>query len=283
MTKHLFSILFLTANCVTADSGLMAQTTKPDTLRSDTVNVWVPTMVTALNLSQLAFNNWTQGGSNSLSWTVTGNVGYDYKGEEWGLNNHLKLAYGKTKLGNQGAITTDNEFSLDNVLLFKAGWAVKPFFSNEIITTLTAGYNNKDSLIADFFDPGYVTQSIGFSYDKLEAFTTRLGLAAQEIFTNKYRQYTEDSTAFQLKTGLESVSHVKLQIADNMLYTSGLRLFTTFNHLDIWDVRWDNTIAAKVNSFIVVNFNFQLVYQKQQSLRTQIMEGLQLGVTYNIF
>jgi Protein of unknown function (DUF3078) len=283
MTRYQLMILCFIANCITTDSGLMAQTAKPDTLRADTVNVWIPTMVTALNLSQLAFNNWTQGGSNSLSWTVTGNVGYDYKGEEWGLNNHLRVGYGKTKLGSQNAITTTNEFFLENVLSYKAGWVVKPFFSNEVITTITGGYNDKDSLIANFFDPGYVTQNAGFIYDKLESFTTRLGLATQEIFTNKHRQYTEDSTKFQLKTGLESVSQAKLQIADNMLLTTGLRLFTTFNHLDIWDVRWDNTIVAKVNSFVVVNFNFQLVYQKQQSLKTQIMEGLQLGVTYTIF
>ena len=283
MTRYLLMITCFIANCITADSSLMAQTVKPDTLRADTVNVWIPTMVTALNLSQLAFNNWTQGGSNSLSWTVTGNVGYDYKGEEWGLNNHLRVGYGRTKLGSQSAITTTNEFFLENVLSYRTSWVVKPFFSNEVITTITGGYNDKDSLIANFFDPGYVTQNAGFIYDKLESFTTRLGLATQEIFTNKHRQYTEDSTTFQLKTGLESVSQAKLQIADNMLLTTGLRLFTTFNHLDIWDVRWDNTIVAKVNSFVVVNFNFQLVYQKQQSLKTQIMEGLQLGVTYTIF
>jgi hypothetical protein len=283
MTKYLLMILCFITNGVTADSGLMAQTVKPDTLRSDTINVWIPTMVTALNLSQLSFNNWTQGGSNSLSWTVTGNVGYDYKGEKWGLNNHLRVGYGKTKIGSQSAITTANEFFLENVLSYKTSWVVKPFFSNEVITTLTGGYNDKDSLVANFFDPGYVTQSAGFIYDKLESFTTRLGLATQEIFTNRHRQYTEDSTTFQLKLGLESVSQAKLQIADNMLLTTGLRLFATFNHLDIWDVRWDNTIVAKVNSFLVVNFNFQLVYQKQQSLKTQIMEGLQLGVTYSIF
>ncbi len=282
MNRWLLILLCLSANCIAAESGSMAQTAKPDTLRRDTVNIWVPTMVTALNLSQLAFNNWTQGGTNSMSWTVTGNMGYDYKGEQWRLVDHLKIAYGKTKLGSQSSITTDNEFFLENVLSYKSGWAVDPFFSNDVITTLTAGY--KDTLlIANFFDPGYVTQSAGFSYDKFGAFTTRLGLAAQEIFTDKHRQYTQDSTAFQLKTGLESVSNAKLQIADNMLLTTGLRLFTTFNHLDVWDVRWDNTVVAKINALVVVNFNFTLVYQKQQSLDTQMMEGLQIGVTYTIF
>ncbi len=72
MTRYSLIILFVIVEITGAESGLMAQTAKPDTLRSDTVNVWIPTMVTALNLSQIAFNNWTQGGSNSLSWTVTG-------------------------------------------------------------------------------------------------------------------------------------------------------------------------------------------------------------------
>ena len=97
----------------------------------------------------------------------------------------------------------------------------EPFFSNEIITTLTSGYDNNYNVVANFFDPGYVTQSAGFSYNKLGGFITRLGFATQEIFTNKHRQYTQDSTAFQLKTGIESVSQAKLQVADNMLLTSG--------------------------------------------------------------
>ena len=103
MTRYSLIILFVIVEITGAESGLMAQTAKPDTLRSDTVNVWIPTMVTALNLSQIDFDNWTQGGSNSLSWTVTANVGYNYKGEKWGLNNHLTLGYGRTKLGSRAS------------------------------------------------------------------------------------------------------------------------------------------------------------------------------------
>ncbi|MGC8653166.1 MAG: hypothetical protein ACP5US_04155, partial [Candidatus Kryptoniota bacterium] len=115
-----------------------------------------------------------------------------------------------------------------------------------------------------------------------------LGLAVQEVFANKYRQYTDNlstpnaAEAFKLETGLESVSQGKVQIAENILLTSGLRLFTRFESLDVWDVRWDNVLAAKVNSFVNVNFNFLLVYQKDQSLTTQMKEGLQLGLVYTI-
>ena len=45
----------------------------------------------------------------------------------------------------------------------------KSFFSNAIRTQLAAGYDYSSTpakQIADFFDPGYVTQSFGFNYDK---------------------------------------------------------------------------------------------------------------------
>lgn len=279
----------------TVDSTIInypEESLKADTVKNDSMEVWIPTMVTGLNVSQIAFSNWTQGGSNALTWTVTANVGMDYKTDSWTLRNRGRAAYGRTKLGGQGYITNDNELFLENVLSYNFGWPTDPFFSNTVITTITRGYNYSGTtpvLIADFFDPGYVTQSIGFSYTKLKFFSARLGLATQEVFANKYRQYTDDPAttakveAFRLETGLESVSRAKLQVADNILLTTGLRLFTRFESLDVWDVRWDNVIAAKVNSFVNVNFNYQLVYQKDQSLRTQMKEGLQLGLTYTIF
>ena len=46
--------------------------------------------------------------------------------------------------------------------------------------------------------------------------------------------------------------------------------------------RWDNAIEARVNSFINVHFNYQLVYQRDQSLATQTKEGLQLALMYTV-
>ncbi len=259
---------------------------------ADTVNVWTPTFVTGLNISQIAFSNWTQGGTDALAWTATVDGSYDYKGKIWNLQNHLRASYGRSRLGGAATITTDNNLLLENVLTYNLGWATNPFVSNTIITTLAEGYSYATSVpvpIANFFDPGYVTQSIGFAYSNTGNFTTRLGLATQEIFANKFRQYTDNPKtpdkmeAFKLETGFESVSRAKLHIANNMLLTTGLRLFTRFSNLTVWDVRWDNLIVAKVNSFINVNFTYELVYQKDQSPRTQMKEGLQLGVTYSIF
>ncbi len=292
MKRALIALFVALCIPIVARGNPATQSDKPASAPADSLNVWIPTMVTALNLSQIAFSNWTQGGSNALSWTATANVGYNYKSMTWGLQNHLRASYGRSKIGGQTSITTDNSLLLENVLTYNLGWATNPFFSNTVITTIAEGYSYAASVpvpIANFFDPGYVTQSLGFEYTRTDNFSTRLGLATQEVFTNKYRQYTDNPSttdkveAFKLETGLESVTRAKLQIADNMLFTTGLRLFTRFKDLSVWDVRWENLIAAKISSYINVNFVYDLVYQKDQSLRTQMKEGLQVGLTYTIF
>jgi hypothetical protein len=52
--------------------------------------------------------------------------------------------------------------------------------------------------------------------------------------------------------------------------------------MDVWDVRWDNSFVAKINDYVNVNFSFLLIYQKDQSPKTQVKEALQLGLTYTL-
>jgi hypothetical protein len=255
------------------------------------IGKWVPSVVLGLNISQIALSNWTQGGENSVSWTFITNAGLTYPGEEWTFRNNLKLAYGRTKLGSQDFRTNDNELYLESVLSKKFGWVVDPYLSNTLRTAITTGYSY-DSVpvakIADFFDPGYITQSIGFTYDRLKGFNTRLGIAIQEVITNNYTHYSDDKETseiekFKLETGIETVTNGEFTMAENLIAKSSLRLFTRFESIDVWDVRWDNVITAKVNNFLNVNFTLLLIYEKQQSPKTQLKESLQLGFTYTLF
>jgi hypothetical protein len=247
--------------------------------------------IAGLNISQLALSNWTQGGTNSITWTLTGNFGLKYTSNNWIFTNSLKIAYGRTKLGGNDFQTNDNDFYLESVLSKSIGWAVDPFVSNIIRTTVAEGYlysSTPPREIAGFFDPGYVTQSLGFTYDKLSNFSTRVGVAVQEVFTNKHRQYTGDTSsanvkAFKIDGGIQSVTSGKIEFAKNLLYLSSLTLFGRFESLDIWDVRWDNSIIAKVNDWLNVNLTFLIIYQKDQSETTQMKQALQLGLVYAIF
>ena len=85
---------------------------------------WIPTVATGLNINQIALSNWTSGGDNAISWTLSGMLGLKYITEGWGFRNKLNLAYGKTKLGGANFITNDNDFYMETILSRKINWAV---------------------------------------------------------------------------------------------------------------------------------------------------------------
>jgi hypothetical protein len=59
-------------------------------------------------------------------------------------------------------------------------------------------------------------------------------------------------------------------------------LFTRFKSLDVWDVRWENEIVAKINRFLNVSVSYLFLYEKAQSPTAQMKESLQLGFVVRI-
>jgi len=254
--------------------------------------LWTPRGVVGINLSQVAFDNWSQGGQNSLSFTFFSLLGLDYIGDPWKWRNGLKFAYGRTKFGDEEYRTNDNEIFFESTLIYHTGWAVSPYAGLTARTAVTKGFNY-DSIpsfqIVDFMDPFYLTEALGFIYDRIPNFSTRLGIGMKQTFTDQFNQYSDDPETlneiekFKNETGIESVTEYKWEFLENMAYLTSLRLFGTFNDLSIWDVRWDNLIVAKVNDYISVSFNVQLIYDEDESIQRQLKEALQLGISYNLF
>jgi len=79
------------------------------------------------------------------------------------------------------------------------------------------------------------------------------------------------------------MTDLNLKLDDNVVYKSKLRLFSGFDRMTVWDVAWDNTFTAEVNKWLNVSLSFILVYKASESLRTQMQEGLQVGIVYNLF
>ena len=259
-----------------------------------TLNKWKPSLIASANLSQVAFNNWSKGGENSLAYSFGVDWVMEYKSSsKWSFKNQLKGEWGQSKTGDEISKVTSNNVFNETVLFFDVGWIVEPYASNLIRTPITNGFDYgtvPETQIVAFFDPGYVTQSIGFAYEKSDVFQTRLGLAFEESFADKYAiDYTDDIETtdeietFKFETGIESITDVKYEVFENVLYKGKLRLFSGFERLDTWDVAMDNTITAKVNSWLNVNFTYLIVYKVSESIKTQTQESIQVGVTYNLF
>jgi hypothetical protein len=257
------------------------------------VEGWNPGGIVGINLSQVAFTNWAQGGSNSLAFSAFTKLGATYYNLPYKWKNKLNLAYGRSKIEDSGFRTTDNDIYFESVLSRKFGWAVDPYFAVTFRSAITKGYNyTADPIeqITDFFDPGYLTEALGFTYDHNKIVTTRLGLAFQQTFANQFAAlYSDDPDTpneieeFKFDTGIESITELKYEFLPNMTYNSFLRLFSRFTSLDVWDVRWENLITAKINDYFNVNFNMVLLHEISQTRKTQFKEALMLGFSYSLF
>jgi len=281
MSKIIFPVLFLLFSITIYSQDSTKVPESP----------WKLSGVVGLNLSQTALSNWSQGGDNSLAYSLLGDFHFDYEKPTWKLTNYLKLNWGRTKLGTEDYKTTDNEAILENVASFKIDWVFEPYASNTIRTVLDNGYDYDTepyTQLSSFFDPAYITQGLGLIYDKPEWFKSRLGFGFKHTITSEFTKYSDDPDTPEIETykfesGIESVTEVATSLNEIVGLRSKLSLFGRFDDLGYWDVHWDNTLVAKVSEWFNFNINVLVVYDKIQTPKTQLKEAIQVGITYNLF
>jgi hypothetical protein len=244
---------------------------------------WTNALVAGANLTQASFTNWVQGGQNALSYTLWFNGATVQNLEKSNWTNSLKLAFGQARLGGQGLRKTDDEIHFESLFIYKLALAINPYASVTARTQFATGYSydalGNSTAVSAFLDPGFFTQSIGAAYTPAAGIKTRLGFAVREVVTSKYNQYSGGAKS---KTwgGGESVTDAQWEFAQNMQLISRLEIFAPFQPVSDLSVRFDNTIAAKVNEYVNVSFNVQTVYDGSVSGHMQVKQVLAIGLSY---
>ena len=252
---------------------------------------WQNEVVTGLNLTQNSFDNWSQGGENSLAWQFNFNAKFINDQKKYNWSNTGKLQFGRTKVGDQDSRKSIDEIKLESVYTYKMSLYVNPYISASAQTQLMKGYKYTDTtnfVVSNFFDPAYFIQSAGIGFAPNETVKTRLGAALKETVTQDYPvPYADDPDTPEIEKtkvepGIESVTDVNVTLAKNILFTSNLQLFSNMKAFNEIDVNWDNLLVAKVNDYINVNFNVKLFYDRDISTKRQLMQSLALGLTYTL-
>lgn len=83
-------------------------------------------------------------------------------------------------------------------------------FTNSLTKQSTTGFDYEKDItksIVELFDPGYITPSFGFTYNRSIIETTRFGIAIHKTFTIKHIQYSHDQETdnvekFKFETGV---------------------------------------------------------------------------------
>ena len=261
---------------------------------ADTMQIegWKVNAVVGAGLSQAAFSDWAQGGENSFAYTLSGLVNGTLHGERSRWSNTLSLRYGQAQIGEDEAKKTDDEIYFESIFVYRVWSPFHPYAAATIRTQFAPGYNYPDNAprvrVSKFFDPAYLTQSVGVIYEPSPIFTSRLGVAMREVLTSDFPQYADDSETLteiektRVDLGMEWVSTLNYEFLPNMVYVTRLELFAPFNAFDRAVVRWDNVISGKINDWFSVNLGVQVLNDVNVTPRTQLKQTLTLGVSYQL-
>ena len=241
-----------------------------------------------VNFSQVALKDWAQGGEEALNWTLNINGNSARETEKISWNNTYKLAFGQTKLGDQGVRKTDDKIDLETVLTYKLGTMINPYFGATFKSQSTSGYQygalGKVG-VSQFWDPAYITQSLGAGYKPIEEVQVRVGLALREIATRDFNSFSDDpQTAkvekFKVDGGFEAAVDAVWPLSENTLLTSRLGIFGPLKELGDTSINFDNIITVKAGKYFNINFNLQIIDDATAGPKTQVKEAVAVGLSY---
>jgi hypothetical protein len=276
---------------------------------ADTLKGWKNGGVLAINLAQTSLTNWAAGGEKSLAIGGIVSLFANYKKDKNAWDNSLDIGYGLLRQGKKAAfMKTDDKIDF----LSKYGReAYKNFYYAGLInfkTQMQPGFNYTSDTtkvqISDFLAPAYLLGAIGMDYKPSSYFSTFVAPLTSKI-TMVNNNSLSKAKAFGVDSGkviksefggyirlIFSKNDFKNEFLKNVSFTTKIDLFSNYmdNPQNI-DINWETLIALKINKFISVNINTQLIYDDNIKIadyhnsnpkpKIQFKEILGLGFSYN--
>ena len=249
---------------------------------------WKNALVANFSFTQNQFDNWSQGGENSWAWQTDLIARFINDQEKFNWANSGKLSYGKAKIADDDAKKAADEIRIESVFTYKMGKSahINPYVAVTGLTQFTRGFEYTDTSrieISNFMDPGYFTESTGIGYTRGEKFKTRIGVAFKQTITDKFADRYALGETFRSEYGMESFTDFTTRLAENLIYTGKLGLFSNMKRFDEIDVDWDNVFVAKITDILNVTLTIRLFYDRDISIKRQLKQTLAVGFSYNMF
>lgn len=255
---------------------------------ADTIQGWKKGGIISLNIVQTSLTNWAAGGQNSfaINGLFSGFRNYKKGANIW--DNSLDLGYGLLKQGKKSDyMKTDDKFDFLSKYSRKA---YRDFYYAALVnfkTQMTVGksYAKDTTKISNFLAPAYLIGTIGMDYkpnSHLSAFvaslTGKFTIVNDQQFADAgvfgVTPATYDNLGRLLQNGKKSKSEFggyirliyskndfKNEILKDVSFTSKIDLFSNYIHNpQNIVVNWETLIALKVNKYISVNINTNLIY-----------------------
>jgi hypothetical protein len=282
---------------------------------ADSLEGWAASWTGGLNGAQAAYDNWSQGGTNTISITASTvfNLLYRKNRFAYALNSNFK--YGKARIQDEGTRKTDDRIAINNkfsYLFNNEKWSA--FANINFSTQFDKGfdYNVPDGenpeLISEVFAPAYFTQVVGIAFTPTNYFSAQTGLAMKEtivanddlaeryglydtvvnkftdpFLTSSYGVYINQPKNFRFEPGYSAAFFFEKDIFKNVHFVSSVETFTNLQrHIKRTDVNFSNEVVGEINDFMNMSFQFVMIYDEDFSKEVQVKQVLSAGVSVNI-
>lgn len=258
---------------------------------ADTLDGWQVDWSTGLNGSQASYNNWSQGGVNTIS--VTASTAFDakYRKDRFAYAFSTNLKYGKSHLEGEGTRKTDDRIAVNNkfsYLFNNPNWSA--FGNINFSTQFDEGLRydtDPPTLISKFFAPAYFTQIAGVAYSSNNYFVAEGGLALKQTIvsdtTLSTRYGLEAGEKFRFEPGYSLALSYEREVFSNVRLISSVETFTNLQrHFDNTDVNFSNELIGRINDVMNMSLQFVVIYDSDFSRELQIKQVLSAGLSYSI-
>ncbi len=259
---------------------------------SDTLRGWQFDWVSDLSGSQASYDNWSQGGVNTISVTASTVFNAKFRKGQFAYALGTNLKYGKARIEDEGTRKTNDRIAINNKIsyLFEdERWSA--FGNINFSTQFDQGYNystDPPTVISRFFAPAYFTQIAGISFQPEDYFTAEAGMAMKQTIVSdtdlSTRYGLEPGESFRFEPGYSLAMNFEKKIVSNVRLISTVETFTNLQrHVDNTDVHFSNEVVGKINDYLNMSFQFVMVYDSDFSRELQIKQVLSAGFSYSIF
>ncbi|OOG63801.1 DUF3078 domain-containing protein [Flavobacterium sp. A45] len=288
------------------------------TSKPDTISYWSNKNLLGIDISEIAFVNWSAGGTSSITGLIRGHLKRDYKDDNQVWSNELIFRYGMNKQEGIELRKTDDVFKINSTYGYRTDTSSNWYHSAKFNfnTQFTDGYNypNTKDPISKPFAPAYTFLGIGSDYiykpEKFNAYISPLTLKSTLVLDQdlanagaygvKKAVYDAQGNLIiegdrsKTELGILASSYFEREIFTNITIKNRLNLYTDYLHnFGNIDVDWQSYADLKVNEYIKANVGFNLVYDEDidvikeengvkinEGAKVQLKQVLGIGLEY---
>ncbi|WP_264552418.1 DUF3078 domain-containing protein [Flavobacterium sp. N2038] len=297
------ALLLLLLLCTSNNFAQIIQTTlDPNQLPALPSN-WAKKNQLGFDISEIAFVNWSAGGTSSVSGLFKGEFNRTYQKQNHKWVNELIVKYGLNKQDGIELRKTDDAFQFNSTYGFRKDTISNWYYSAKLNfnTQFSDGYNypNRDVAISKPFAPAYIFLGAGaensnkqknrtFYFSPITLKTTLVldqTLANQGAFGVRKAVYetdpldpankilVEEGQKVKAEFGILFTAYTKSEIYKNVFYENRLSLYTDYlNKFGNVDIDYDTRLDLVVNAYVKANIGVHLVYDDDIKTKKDVVD-----------